>query len=107
MFQTTAMEVLRSGAAARDEALVFSDLKEKLKKGRVKSIIKKIINLQQRNGSITIINNTNLSRMLQDLADTMVISLSNANQMAGKLLTQPNQLNQRNITHPSRISKEL
>jgi hypothetical protein len=87
MFQSIASEVFKNGSAARIEVMLFHELHNTLKEGKVKDTIGKIISLQE-NGSVPVINNLNLSRLLHDLADSMTTSISNANQTAAKLLSQ-------------------
>jgi len=87
MFRSVASEVFKNGSAARIEVMLFRELHNTLKEGKVKDTIEEIISLQE-NGSVAVINNLNLSRLLQDLADSMTNSISYANQTAAKLLSQ-------------------
>ncbi|KAI9252684.1 hypothetical protein BY458DRAFT_522761 [Sporodiniella umbellata] len=87
MFQSIASEVIKNGAAARIEVILFHELHNTLKKGNAKDTVGEIIGLQE-NGSIPVINNLNLSRLLHNLADSMTTSIKNANHTAAKLLAQ-------------------
>lgn len=87
MFQSIASEVFKNGSAACIEVMLFHKLHNTLKEGKIKDTIGEIISLQE-NGSVPVIHNLNLSRLLQDLADSMTTSISNANQTAAKLLSR-------------------
>lgn len=87
MFQSITLEIFKNGLAAYIEVMLFHKLHNTLKDGTVKDAIGQIINLKV-NGSIIIIDNLKLSNLLHTLADSMITSINNSNQMAAKLLSQ-------------------
>ncbi|KAG1181064.1 hypothetical protein G6F46_011752 [Rhizopus delemar] len=85
IFQTIACSVIRNKPSARVNANCFKSVKDQLKENATKSVLNQIQELEE-DRCITIIDNFKLSSLLQPLADSMSISIRNANLNAAKLL---------------------
>ncbi|KAG2196115.1 hypothetical protein INT46_005312 [Mucor plumbeus] len=88
IFQNIAHLVIRNESAARVGINCLKNVHDQLKDNATKNILAQILELEEEGGLITIINNFELSRLLQSLADLMATSLKITNLYAAKLFAK-------------------
>lgn len=88
IFQAIVYAVIENGINVRINIDVFKCVHASLKNNKVKLDIVDILKLEEENGLIAIINSVEFSLKLQALADGMVGSIKNSNDVAKQLLLE-------------------